>query len=358
MRRMSRSPRWVVFALGLLALTVVPVAGWSQAGTNTGSESAILTQDGWWNRAQGPQSSEPANPIRPAIGGVLPAPSTVPAKSIAVGALAGDPDKVAAVGFILDAPIDALVDRLTMTLKESTASGANANAAGAVIVACPITEFWAGVKNGDFVNRPVCDESLASPGARAADGTWKFDLSLMATSWLDPASGLAQNGVLLVEAVAAPTSFQVSFDDTASDNVKLDFATTGGGFSASSEFVPDESPTTTEPFVVAAPTTEPPNDFSAPVDTVPTLDTVPPEPEAAPTASPVATAAPVARTSPDPGGLFDNLPLLAMVLVGLLIAGAAVFVGLVLGPLAVPGATPSRAGGVSAALEARAAARP
>ena len=210
MTRALASPRRAVFVVVLaMAALVGGPTGVSGQAADAPAPTAILSQDGWWNRAKGPQQGEPENPVRPAIGGAIPAPSTVPATGLGVGAAGGDADKVTAVGLVLEAGIDPLVDSLVLTLKESPANGSNLNSSSAKIIACPITSFWAGVKDGDWVDRPVCDDSQAVPGERAADGTWTFDLTLLAMQWVDPTSGLDQNGVLLVESVDAPMSFQV-----------------------------------------------------------------------------------------------------------------------------------------------------
>ncbi len=372
----ARSPRRIVFALALLLGALPGSVALGQASDEPVPPSVVVpSQDGWWNRAAGPQEAEPANPLRPVIGGMVPAPSTVPADGLAVGAVLGDADKVAAVGFLLEAPIDALVDRLTLTLKESSAQGANTNAAGATVVACPIVDFWAGVKNGDFVNRPRCDESMSTPGVRAANGAWSFDLTSFATAWLDPASGLAQNGVLLREDVAAPVSFQVSYGDLSTGTIAFDFATTGGGFSASSEFTfeetaPDATVEDVAPTEEFATTDTGSSTFDSGSSSFGSSGSTSGATTARPTASrpvpavatvPVAQAVPASGTSRvlTPVGLLDALPLAALLFLVLLVAGGAVFLGLVLGPLATP--TPSAVrsgGGVSRALAARSASNP
>jgi hypothetical protein len=369
MTRTLRSPRRAAVALVVLGLVVgIPAGVLGQTGddvTDSGTSSAILSQDGWWNRAQGRQEPEPDTPLRPVIGGTLPAPSTVPADAVAVGAVLGDADKVAAIGFVLDAPLDAFIDRLTLTVKESTAANANANAAGAAIVACPITDFWASVKNGDFVNRPACDEGQSVPGTRSADGTWTFDLAMMGAGWLD--GTLSQNGVLLKEAVEAPVSFQVSFGDLTTETVQLDFASSGGGFSASSDFFDDSFSSEVAPdsgadrgFAL--------DDSPSTFDAGSSFDTgsggataspvapsgATPAGPAAQALTPVSGVAPIAEVS-----LFGNLPVAALVFLVVLLAGAALFLSLVLGPLAAPTPATVRRGGVSRALAARdASARP
>jgi hypothetical protein len=354
----------------VLGLVVgVPTAVLGQTGddvTESGTSSAILSQDGWWNRAQGRQEPEPESPIRPVIGGTVPAPSTVPADGLGVGAVLGEADKVAAIGFVLDAPLDAFVDRLTLTVKESPTANANANASAAVIVACPITDFWASAKNGDFVNRPGCDDGQSVPGTRAADGTWTFDLVSFGAAWLD--GTLSQNGVLLKEAVEPPVSFQVSFGDLTTKTVQLDFSASGGGFSASSDFFDDsfltETPADTGADSGGFALDDSPSTFDAgssfdagstdSLTAAPTPAATAPASPAPRPVTPVSGVAPIADVT-----LFGNLPVAALLFLIVLIAGAALFLGLVLGPLAAPTPVTVRRGGVSRALAARdASARP
>lgn len=317
-------------------------------GQEEGSATATLTQDGWWNRAKGPQEGEPDNPLRSNVGGSVPAPSTVPDDGLGVGASVGEPDKVAAIGILLDAPLGATVDSLVLTLKETEANGSNINTGDAKVVACPITDFWAGVKNGDFVNRPNCDEGQAIAGKRAADGTWTFDLTVLATAWLDSTGELTQNGVLLREAVEPPISFQTSFSDISTDKVIVDFAATGGSEAFGAEEVIDDGAGT--------------GGFDAgggggggfdPGTTFPES----PAPEAAP--EPVPAPEPESAAPLPPGrpissiGLFSNVPVPAVILFALVLIGAFLFLGLVLGPVASPEAATVRSGGVSRALAER-----
>jgi hypothetical protein len=365
MTRALRTPRRAAVAFLLLVSVVgVPAGVLGQTGddvTESGTASAILSQDGWWNRAQGRQEPEPETPIRPVIGGTVPAPSTVPADGLGVGAVLGDADKVAAIGFVLDAPLDAFVDRLVLTVKESAAANANANATAAAIVACPITDFWASAKNGDFVNRPGCDDGQSVPGTRGPDGTWTFDLASMGSGWLD--GTLSQNGVLLKEAVEPPVSFQVSFGDLTTDTVQIDFAASGGGFSGSSDFFDDSFLTETpsestsdsgfalddQPSTFDSGTTFDAGDSSfATTPAAPTEAVASPAEEASRPLTPVSGVAPLAEVE-----LFGNLPVAALVFLALLVAGAALFLSLVLGPLTAPTPAAVRRGGVSQALAAR-----
>ena len=367
MTRALASPRRavVVVVLAVAALVGGPT-GVSGQTADAPAPTAIPSQDGWWNRAKGPQQGEPDNPLRSSLGGSIPAPSTVPATALGVGAAAGDADKVAAIGLVLEAGIDPLVDSLVLTLKESSANGSNLNSSSAKIIACPITSFWAGVKDGDWVNRPTCDDSQAVPGARAADGTWTFDLTLLAMQWVDPTSGLDQNGVLLTEAVDAPMSFQVSFDDISTGRVTTAFSATPGlsdeelGFSDEELTTFEEEPALEETFV-DEPVAE---DFgSAFVDDGSTFEssdlaTAPLTTSAPATAAPDA-GGPVAATSAvaRPAGaigLFGAVPIGVLLVLLLVLVGTALLLGVVLGPIAAPAPAVVRSGGVSRALAARA----
>src|SRR5258706_37703 len=84
-------------ALGLLILALAPVASARAAGSAAESRGAP-TQDGWWNRLQGPAEGEPeGNPVRPLVPPV-PKPPNVPGDTIVTSAAAGQVDKVAAIG--------------------------------------------------------------------------------------------------------------------------------------------------------------------------------------------------------------------------------------------------------------------
>lgn len=341
--------RAVILAVGVIAvLGLLPTALAQDEGSATAG--AELTQDGWWNRAKGPQSGEPPNPVRSNIGGSVPAPATVPANGLGVGAAGGDLDKVAAIGIILDAPPDAIVDSLVLTLRETPENGSNVNSSSAVIVACPITEFWAGVKNGDFVNRPACDEGQHIPGKRGADGTWTFDLTTLATAWLDPTGELSQNGVLLREAVEPPVSFQTSLSDISTGKVTVDFAATGG----SEDFDAEE-------FTDDAAGGDPGGSLDAGgaggFDAGATFAEAPSFPDTA--AGPATVPGGQSAAALPPGrpissiGVFSKLPLPGVTLLALVVIGAGILLGLVLGPLGSPAVATVRSGGVSRALAER-----
>lgn len=190
---MSRSVRiLVVWALALLCL--LPVA------PTFGQSAPVVTADkeGWWSAAADATAGTP----------LPPPPSTVPAGAIAVGAAGGQPDKVAAIGIVLDAERGSVVERFVLTLQEAEGPAAQ-QGEGAVIVACPVTAFFAPEENGALADAPEADcEAAQAEGTRADDGTWTFDLAPIADAWLDPFGTLNPNGIRLDP--GGETSFQVS----------------------------------------------------------------------------------------------------------------------------------------------------
>ena len=136
----------------------------------------------------------------------VPPPPGVPAGTLSVGALNGEPDRITAIGILPDAVSGDTISSFTMTIKEAGPPASGVNGAAAKIVACPITSFWVGGENGTWDTRPTFDCTLASAaGERGLDGTWSFDLLAIGQAWVDPNGTLAADGVVLVEDVASPT---------------------------------------------------------------------------------------------------------------------------------------------------------
>lgn len=203
----------------------------SSAQTETGPEAVTAEKTGWWNSLQGIESGTPAAPV----GGVYPGfpqqATGVPPGDFAAGLRAGEVDKVAAIGILVDAPPGATVEEFTMTLTESADPAANnGSSAVAAVTACPIVAYWVEGENARFNGRPEADCNLASiPGVRDAEGRWKFDLKLYGNAILATATTLGQNGVLLVPAGAAPETFQVTWAGIASETPPtFTFRATGG----------------------------------------------------------------------------------------------------------------------------------
>jgi hypothetical protein len=223
--------RRTLLAAALLALAIFPVTATS------GQQDGVARADkeGWWNRTTGGASDTPA-------GGVVPPavlPESVPEGAIAVAAVGGEPQKVAALGVVLDAPRGSVVEQLVLTLKEAEGTGAQQNPEEAAIVACPIVDFFAGVENGSFQDAPEADCEVASAtGERAEDGTWTFDLTAIADAWLDPFGTVGANGIRFDPVEG---TFQVSF--TGVEDATFDGAITPG--------VEDEDPFDSTPTSIA-----------------------------------------------------------------------------------------------------------
>src|ERR1051325_11075454 len=222
---MSGRARLELLALALLLLCSAAVPPARAAESQGGA-----TQDGWWNRLQGPQEGEPdGNPIRPLVP-AIPKPPNVPADAIATGATAGQVDKVAAVGIDVALADGATLDGLVLRLKESDANGANVGADKAKVLACPASGPWGPGQNGSWRDRPPADCSLGSAeGVRAADGTWTFDLAALGRLWADPFAPTPADGVVLsVVQTTSPSSVQVSWLNVDSANIAVELAATPG----------------------------------------------------------------------------------------------------------------------------------
>lgn len=178
---------------------------------------AKVVKTGWWWAANEP----------PPETGLLAAPQpttpTTPARSIPVGAAAGDPERISAIEVKLKAEPGSMVRSFEMVLRESGEPGANVNAEGAAVVACPVTElFWADGRAGAWKDRPGYDCGIAEvPGKRTKKGLWRFDLTTLATTWLAEGNTDSRSFVL-VESVPAPEGFQLAFDGVKDKGVGLE----------------------------------------------------------------------------------------------------------------------------------------
>jgi len=215
--------------LELLAFALLFLISASATPAQAAESRSAATQDGWWNRLQGPQEGEPDNPLR-AVAPAIPKPPNVPADAIAAGATAGQVDKVAAVGIDVSLADGATLDGLVLRLKESDANGANIGADKAKVLACPATGPWGPGQNGSWRDRPPADCSLGSAeGVRAADGTWTFDLAALGRLWADPFAPTPADGVVLsVDPATSPSSVQVSWLNVDSGNIAVELAATPG----------------------------------------------------------------------------------------------------------------------------------
>lgn len=327
------------------ALLVVSVA-FAEAGDGISASGASVDKVGWWHSRNSATST-------PAARVTVPPPPGVPAGTLAVGAVNGEPDRVAAIGILPEATTGDVITSFTLSIKEAGPPAAGFNGSAAKIVACPITSFWVGGENGTWDTRPEFDCELASaPGTRALDGTWTFDLLPIGQAWVDPDGTIAPDGVVLVEDVASPVGFQtvlatsgqgalvvtLSFEPGSGDGGSTDggdgftddlgggFDTTTGGF---------ETPSFGSGDIPVGGLPDPAVSTPPPGDTPQDADPVAPEV--------------IGYTSPNilgnmPGGLVLAVPLF-LALLGLLTYS--------LGPAGEP-APATRQRGVSRALAARA----
>ena len=352
--------------------------------------AAVATQDGWWNRLQGPIEGEPAeNPLRPLLP-ALPAPPEVPADTIVTSAVAGEVDKVAAVGLEVAMPDGVRLDGLTLHLKESPAAGANLNPSEAKVVAYPATAPWGGRKNANWADRPRADCGLGRvEGVRASDGMWTFDLTPFGALWTDPYAPLPQNGVVLsVDPAASLALVQVSWLDLGSGNVAVDLLGTAIASSAymmgppTGDTPAQVSPEPPGPVVAeevppaesgpggaagdsvqaaTGPLAFPPGDSASGPrvqdQVTSATDVAAPAPspaQVAPAAAPSSRPRPeeAIRTPRPAAGFWEDLPTHTALLIPVVL-GLALLVGLALGPSGRPQPVWKRAGGVSRALDRR-----
>jgi len=341
-----RFPRALRLALGLGLLTFALLWVLIPAGAQTGAASfAKFNHDGWWQK-----NAFPPN---------------VPADAVAVSADGGDTSRVAAFGMHVFVGPDEVLSNLKLTLKETTQPGANypppppEQVAGqqpaqsqVLIGACPITQIYVPEDGGVYPgSAPVADcQAARGDGVRLADGSWEFDLTTLAELWLSNA--MENKGVLLIERVAAPMSFQVAFQDLTTNTPKLDLSTDVA-------LDEDETDTGTEDETFTEDVVTPPssgdNFFSAIADTDASTPTTP----LGIVETPPTTAAPaVPEPEPAPRVAVDRKPTkgklpLAMLLLVPAIMGVALIGGMVLGPAGDPATSRTREGGLSRALARR-----
>lgn len=337
------------------------------------------TQDGWWNRLQGPAEGEPeGNPIRPLVPAV-PKPPSVPADAIAAGVTAGQVDKVAAIGIDVIVADGSTFEGLTLRLQESATDGANIAADKAKVIACPATVPWGSGQNAAWRDRPAADCGLGTAeGARAADGTWTFDLGAMGRQWADPFAPLPAYGVVLsIDPTSAPSAAQVSWMSFDSGGVAVELAATPPVPGSSD----DAASLTPDPATAAAPVPTGPSAETATGLNVPIFGAAAPDPLAYASAQPAFTdvtpsaadpsqsgtvpetpaeatlAAPAAGPGPAPPSrpavdFWERLPAPTALLVPVAV-GLAILVGVALGPAGRPAPVHRREGGLSRALTRR-----
>ena len=377
---MSGRARPSAVLLGLLLLAIGPV----QPARAASESRSAPTQDGWWNRLQGPAQGEPeGNPVRPFVPAVPKSP-TVPADAIATSAAGGQVDKVAAVGIDLALADGDTLGGLVLRLKESPAGGANVGSAVAKVTACPATVPWGPGQNAAWRERPTADCRLGSAGgARAADGTWTFDLTAIGRLWAGPAAPLAPNGVVLaVDPAASRSPVQVSWLDVDTGSIAVELTASPGGAAPAGIGARSGPPHQAGAASARAPTPAPVDRvaagaFSASATGFPAVPFAIPSGQAVPAAAgeeaagdgalpgpPAGTgavlAAPPARhgpvlPAPPAVDFWEHVPAPTALFVPLA-AGLAGLIGMILGPMGRPSPVIRREGGLSRALTRRAAA--
>jgi hypothetical protein len=367
----SSRARPYAFALAVLFL-VSASATPAQAAESRGGAS----QDGWWNRLQGPQEGEPGgNPLRPLFP-ALPKPPNVPADAIATGATAGQVDKVAAVGIDIVLAEGATLDRLVLRLKESDASGANMGADKAKVLACPATAPWGPGQNANWQDRAVADCELgAAEGVRAEDGTWSFDLAALGRLWSDPYAAIPAYGVVLaVDPAGSPASVQVSWLNLDTGSVGVELAATPPVGGIADNTPPASGPGVVAPATAAEPSVDSipgtglsspgtevsrsPDSSYGPTAGVPTTgpgvsagEAAPESPGASLNAAPELPPPPALQARP-PVGFWGRVPAATTLLLPVAL-GLALLVSLTLGPAGRPSPVFRREGGLSRALARR-----
>jgi hypothetical protein len=326
----------MALAIGGAASAVLPMPMAFAASSPVTADS-----QGWWSTTG---SGLPANPLRGTAPTVsVPSPD-VPEGLLPVSTRVGQPARIAAIGITFDAPRGSTtVHSLVMHLKESDAGGVQ-QGSGAAVRACPITSFLVPETNGDASNIPAedCDTAHAD-GTRADDGTWTFDLTSIASAWVDPFGTIPPNGVRLDPVGDAPATFQVMF--TGFKDASFDADIVQGGAVADAFSSGASSGSTSGGSINSRGDT-----FSAPSASVPTVSATPRPSGATPRRT--ATAASIG-TSRHAGDTFGNFPLGApLVLVGGLLLAALTSFSIGAGGAGRPDVV-RRQGGVSRALSSR-----
>ncbi|MBA0126091.1 DNRLRE domain-containing protein [Haloechinothrix sp. YIM 98757] len=193
-----------------------------QAEPGEMSGAAVVKDGWWWALNETPEDDTGFVPQEPP-------PSNVPEGAIPVAAAGGDREKISAIEFALEARPGAEMRSATLALRESEESGANVNEEDAVVRACQITEsFWADEEAAAWETRPEVDcEAGSAEGIRDEDGTWTFDLTSLASSWVAEDGETPQSIMLVAEAESAE-SFQVAYEGLDHEAIGITVDAEGG----------------------------------------------------------------------------------------------------------------------------------
>lgn len=217
--------RRVLAMLGAACLLTAGGAGLAAADVKPGTESgASVMKTGWWWQAN--QDATGETDVNP---GELPKPG-VPEGALPVSAAAGEPEKVSAIEFMVDADPGATVTSFLLSLKESEEPGGsvNSDSEDVAVAACQITDsFWADGQGAAWNRQPTYNDKECVTGKRDEDGIWQFDLTSLAGSWTIGETEVPTS-IMLVPEAEAPHSFQAAFDGPDAGGIGIQATSEGG----------------------------------------------------------------------------------------------------------------------------------
>lgn len=213
--------RLIGIAAAMLIVATAQAPGAAAAVRPGSTHGATVVKTGWWWR---PNDSTPLDDT--SVGVPQPSAPRVPEGSLPVSVVGGEPEKIAALEFRIDAKRGSTVDSFTLVLRENAEPGSNVNQEDAAVLACPITDtFWSHGEGARWFTRPAYDCKAAQAVGARKDGIWTFDLTTLAQAWVSETATSAP-AVVLVPGADAPQSFQVIFDGVAAKGIGLNVRTT------------------------------------------------------------------------------------------------------------------------------------
>lgn len=263
-----------------LALAALVALAWVVNPLARADSPAHSVQSGWWWAAQ----ASPTTPVPVARG-------TEPGELL-ISRQAGAHEKAAAVRIdvaALTEPPRVMV--IAMDELDSTANPLNSGD----LLACPVhSGAWEPAQGGAWSARPRggCVAPYASVGSREDSGRWTFDVTAMATAWVN--GTLPNDGFELVPAqsLSAPT-FEIGLNAPSPDDVYL---LTGASTSARDDTRASQPPAVAPPALGGQSSEDVVP--SPPLARTPAEEPVTSPVPTAPAPAPSAYAAPAAPTSP------------------------------------------------------------
>lgn len=191
--------------LALLVLSVAALSSLAIPAALAGGPTRSMHAGWWWAAQASPRVA-------------VPVPQGAEPGSIFVSRHAGAHEKAAAV-WIDVADLTAAPESLVVTLDELDGP----SAPGGTLLACPVVDrAWTPAQGGLWAARALgdCRRTETRVGSRSPDGTWTFDLTAMAGSWVTGA--LPNFGFELVPArsLRAP-AFEIGLHAPDADDLHL-----------------------------------------------------------------------------------------------------------------------------------------